>query len=80
MPDQLGGKKLVGELGGILASVRKTVEDARIGIAGAASELMEEVRDLKTVETAIRSETQAVRAFKTEVLGNAIGGENQEPT
>jgi hypothetical protein len=75
---EIGGKKLVGEIGSIFDDVRKAVEQAKLGISGAASELMTEVRDLKHVETAIRAETASVREFKASVLGNAVGGENQE--
>jgi len=77
---EIGGKKLVGELGGILGQVRKAAEDARLGIAGAASELMAEVGNLKQVEKAIRSETASVREFATSVLGNAVAGENDDTT
>jgi hypothetical protein len=71
-----GSSKLIGDLGGLFGDIRKAVEDAKAGIAGAASELMVEVKDLKHVETAIRTETESVRQFKTKLLGNATGGEN----
>lgn len=77
MPEISGGNKLVGDLGALFADLRKTVEEAKIGIAGAASELVEEVKGLKNVETALRGETQSVRQFKAQILGNATGGENQ---
>jgi hypothetical protein len=73
----LGATKLMGELGGLFEDVRKTLEEAKLGIAGAASELMSEVKDLKVVETALRAETKSVRDFKTKLLGNAIAGENE---
>jgi hypothetical protein len=75
---EIGGKKLVGELGGIFDQIRKVVEEAKLGVAAAASELMVEAQGVKAIETAIRSETKAVRDFKAQVLGNALGGENQE--
>lgn len=78
MPDATGGKKMVGEIGGMLASVRKVMEEAKLGIEGAVSELMTEVKDLKHIEVAIRDETKSVREMKTSILGNAVGGENQE--
>ena len=77
MPEIGGSGKLIGDLGTLFADLRKTVDDAKIGIAGAASELVEEVKGLKNIETAIRTETKSVRDFKTQVLGNATGGENQ---
>ncbi len=77
MPEDLGGKRLVGELGAMFDDVRKAVAEAKQGIAAAGAELMTEVQGLKTVETAIRSETDSVRAFKVKLLGNATGGENQ---
>ena len=74
---EIGGTtKLMGELGGIFAGIRKAMDEAKLGIAGAASELMTEVKDLKVVEVAIRKETDSVRQFKVELLGNAAGGEN----
>ena len=77
MPEISGGNQLIGDLGTLFADLRKTVEEAKLGIAGAASELVEEVKGLKSIETAIRGETKVVRDFKTKALGNATGGENQ---
>lgn len=77
---ELGATKLMGELGSMFDDVRKTMEQAKLGIAAAASELMTEVKDLKVVETAIRAETASVREFKTKLLGNAIAGENEGTT
>lgn len=76
MPE-IGGKKMVGEIGGMLADVRKLIDDAKLGIAGAVTELVDEVKDLKNIETAIRGEAKAVRDMKTSILGNAVGGENE---
>lgn len=76
MPE-IGGSKLAGEIGGMLADVRRTIDDAKLGIAGALSEFTEEVRGLKNVEVAIRAETQVVRELSTSILGNATGGENK---
>lgn len=80
MAQEIGGKRLVGDLGGIFGQMRKAVEEARLGVAGAASELMTEVQGLKNVEKAIRSETATVREFTASVLGNAVGGEGLEET
>lgn len=77
MPEISGGNQLIGDLGTLFADLRKTVDEAKLGIAGAASELVDEVKGLKTIETAIRGETKSVREFKTKILGNATGGENQ---
>lgn len=76
MVQEIGGKKLVGDLGGIFDQIKTAVAEARLGVAAAASELMTEVGGLKGVEKAIRSETAAVRTFTASVLGNAVGGEN----
>ena len=78
MPE-IGGKKLSDDIGGMLADVRKTIDEAKIGLAGAVTELTEEVNGLKHVETAIRGEAKAVRDMKASILGNATGGENEEP-
>ena len=78
MPEISGGNQLIGDLGTLFDDLRKTVADAKIGIAGAASELVEEVKGLKNIETALRTETKSVRDFKTKVLGNGTGGENQD--
>lgn len=75
MPE-IGGSRMVGEIGGMLADVRKTIDAAKLGIAGALTELTDEVGQLKNVEAAIRSEAKAVRDMKTSILGNATGGEN----
>lgn len=75
MPE-IGGTKLAGEIGDMLAGVRRTIEAAKIGIAGALTELTDEVGQLKNVEVVIRSEAKAVRDLKTSLLGNATGGEN----
>jgi head-tail adaptor len=71
-----GSTKMLGEIGSLFADVRKAMEDAKLGIAGAASELMVEVKGLEHIQTAIRSETESVRKFKVQLLGNATGGEN----
>lgn len=80
MPEIAGSTQLIGDLGGLFDDIRRAVADAKTGIAGAASELMTEVRDLKHVETAIRAETKSVRDFKVKLLGNATGGESQQET
>lgn len=78
MPNEIGGKKLVGDLGGIFDQIKATIAEARLGVAAAASELMTEVQGMKGVEKAIRAETASVREFNTKILGNAVGGENDE--
>lgn len=77
MPEELGGKRLVGDLTGMFDDIRRAVAEAKQGVAAAGSELMEEVRGIKSIETAIRSETASVREFKTKMLGNAVAGENE---
>lgn len=73
---EIGGSKLVGDLGGIFAQMKKAVAEAQLGVAAAATELVAEVQGLKGVEKAIRAETATVRDFTASVLGNAVGGEN----
>ena len=80
MPEIGGSGKMLGTLDGIFEGVRKAVEEAQLGVAGAASELMTEVRGLKAVETALRAETKSVLDFKTKLLGNALAGENEDQT
>lgn len=69
MPEA-GGKKLAGEFGGMLADVRKMIDEAKIGIAGAITELVTEVKAGKQVERAIRDEAATVRKAFGEMLGN----------
>lgn len=75
---EIGGKKMVGELGSMFENIKKAVESAKLGIVGAGAELMTEVKGMNAIESAIRAETQSVRDFKTQMLGNALGGENQK--
>lgn len=77
---EIGGKKMVGELGSMFENIKKAVDSAKLGIVGAGAELMTEVKGMNAIEHAIRAETQSVRDFKTQMLGNAIAGENQEET
>ncbi len=62
---------LGGSLSGILSDVRKAVDDVRLDIAGAASELVEEVRAGKQIARALRTEAANVRAEYATILGNA---------
>ena len=78
MPEIGGTTKFTGELGSMFDGIRKAMDDAKMGIAGAASELVEEVKGLNVIETALRKETDGVRQFKVKLLGNAAGGENTE--
>jgi hypothetical protein len=79
MPQEIGGKRLAGELGAMFSQIQQVVDKAKLGVAAAASELMEEVRGVEAIEKAVRSETAAVRAFKAQMLGdNALAGENED--
>lgn len=78
MPEIGGGGKMIGEIEGLFDDIRRAVEEAKLGIAGAGAELMTEVRGMKAIETKIRAETKSVTDFKTRLLGNATAGENQE--
>ena len=62
---------LGGSLKGVLADVRKAVDEVRLEIAGAASELVEEVKTGKQIARALRSEAANVRAEYATILGNA---------
>lgn len=62
---------LGGSLRGILADVRRAVDETRMEIAGAAAELVEEVKTGKQVARALRQEAANVRAEYATVLGNA---------
>jgi hypothetical protein len=73
-----GTERLMGDLGGLFQNIQKTLDEAKTGIAGAASELMLEVKGLNVVEKAIRKETDSVRKFKVDLLGNAADGENAD--
>jgi hypothetical protein len=75
MPE-IGGKRMAGEIGGMLRNVRAMIDEAKLGITGAVTELMTEVSELKHVEMAIREETASVREMKTSILGNAVAGES----
>lgn len=61
---------LGGSLRGILADVRRAVDETRLEIAGAAAELVEEVKTGKQVARALRQEAANVRAEYATVLGN----------
>jgi len=77
MPQEIGGKRLVGDLGAMFDQIKQVVAEAKLGVAAAASECIDEVRGVKIIEAAIREETAAVRQFKKQMLGdNALAGEN----
>lgn len=69
MPE-IGGKKLAGELGAMLQDVRRLVDEVRLDVAGAATELASEIRGGKDVAKALRAEAAEVRKAFSEVLGN----------
>jgi len=70
MPE-VGGKKLAGDFGSMLSDVRKMIDEAKLGLAGAVTELTTEIKTSKLVEKALREETAAVRKAFGEMLGNA---------
>ena len=65
-------------LAGVLAEVRKAVEETRLEIAGAASELVTEVRAGKQIARALRTEAANVRADYAKILGNAPPAEGEK--
>ena len=72
MPE-LGGKRLAGELvSGIRASVGKAMDESKLQIAGAVTELVIEIRDgTKQVVKAVQAEAMAVRGEFSDIIGNA---------
>lgn len=82
MPEIGGSTQIVGDLTTMFADLRRdlkaAVDAAKLEVAAAGSELVEEVKGLKVMATAIRAETKGVRDFKTSILGNATAGENTE--
>jgi hypothetical protein len=70
MPE-LGGKKLVSEVAGSFADVRKALGEARLSMAGAVNELLVETARIGESEKVVRSETAAIRKMNDDVLGNA---------
>jgi hypothetical protein len=82
MPEIAGSTKIVGDLTSMFSDLRRdimaAVTDAKTDVAAAGAELVEEVKGLKVMATALRAETKNVRDFKTQILGNATGGENAE--
>jgi hypothetical protein len=75
MPE-IGGKKLAGEFGQMLSDLRKQMDEMKLSLAAAVTELTEEVKAGKQVEQAIRQEAAVVRETFGGVLGNAKSGEN----
>ena len=72
MPE-IGGRRLAGGLGSLLADLRSKAEAARLGVMAAGAELNTELEAMKQVEQAIRAETAEVRAVVNDVLGNDRG-------
>jgi hypothetical protein len=69
---------LGGSLKGVLADVRKAVDEVRLEIAGAASELVEEVKTGKQIARALRTEAANVRTEYATILGNAPPAEGEK--
>lgn len=80
MPE-VGGGKLAGEFGGMMADVRRMIDETKLDIAAAVTELTTEVQAGKQVAKAIRAEAAQVRQAFGSVLGNAAPDEaNSETT
>lgn len=69
MPD-FGTTRLTGEIGAIFDDIRKKIDEAKMSIAGAATELVEEVRGYDDVARALRAERDTVRKHIDSLLGN----------
>lgn len=70
MPE-IGGKKLAETFTGSFGDVRKMLEEARLSMAGAVTELMVETRRVGESEKIVRGETAALKKMNDDVLGNA---------
>lgn len=70
MPE-IGGKKLAGEFSASFGGVRKALEEARLSIAGAVTELLAETSRISQTERVVRGETAALKKMNDDVLGNA---------
>lgn len=79
MPE-VGGKRLAADFSAMLADLRKGIETAKAGIAGAIAELTSELESGKEIEKAIRAETAEVRKAFGEVLGNNPPAEPEPQT
>lgn len=69
MPE-VGGRKLAGEFGEMLAGVRKMVDETKLGIASAVTALTTELQGGKEIERQLLAEAAEVRKAFGEVLGN----------
>lgn len=69
MPD-VGGRKLAGEFGNMLAELRKTMDETKLEIAAAVTEVQSELATGKEVAKALRAEADDVRQAFGAVLGN----------
>lgn len=69
----IGGKKIAGDIvGGLKGEVAKAMDDCRLQIAGAVTELVNEIKDgTKQVVRAVHSEADGVRREFAEIVGNA---------
>ena len=78
MPE-VGGRRLAGEFGSMIADVRKLVDEAKLGLAAAVTEFATEIKAGKEVERALRAEARAVREAFGSVLGNNPPAEEAIP-
>ena len=69
MPE-LGGKTLAGNVKAMLGDLRKKIDDAKINVASAVTELQSEIASADAVARQLRDEADAVREAFGEVLGN----------
>lgn len=79
MPE-IGGSKLAGEFGGMLADVRRMMDEVKLDIGAAVTELATEIQAGKDVAKAIRAEATEVRRAFGSVLGNAPPADGSETT
>lgn len=69
MPE-IGGKSLAGDLRSALAGLRKVVDETKLEVAGAVSDVTVEVKNMKEVAKRLRAEANEMRQASAEMLGN----------
>ena len=79
MPE-VGATKLSGSIADIMAGVRAKMDEARLEVTAAASELVAEVSGYSDVAKALRKERDQVRADVDALLGNNPPAETDTTT
>lgn len=69
MPE-VGGKTLAHSLRTSLAGVRRVLDEAKLEVAGAVTEVTTEAKNMKEAAKRLRSEAADMRSASREILGN----------